>query len=80
MTRHETDVNGNTPIRDVRSRGIEGIHGAPEGAIIGGPGKRAVKVTAERFPDLDPVYVKERDHLQMMTERAAKAREAKTDG
>lgn len=71
------DINGNPVIRDVRSRNIPGLAGAPEGAIIGGPHVRTVKVTPARFPDLDPVYVLERDHLTELRRRAAVARAAR---
>jgi hypothetical protein len=72
-----TDINGNPILRDVRSRNIPGLHGAPEGSVIGGPHSRTVKVTAKRFPDLDPVYVIERDHLTEMRRRAEFARAAR---
>lgn len=74
-----TDINGNPVIRDVRARNIPGLHGAPEGSIIGGPHTRTVKVTAARFPDLDPLYVLERDHLADMRRRAAVARAARKE-
>lgn len=72
-----TDINGNPIIRNVTSRAIPGLHGAPEGSYIGAPGIRVVQVTPARFPDLDPVYVLERDHLHDLRQRAAVARAAR---
>lgn len=71
------DINGNAVIRDVRSHGIVGLTGAPEGALIGGPKVRTVRVTATRFPDLDPTYVVERDTLTQLRQRAAQMRAAR---
>jgi hypothetical protein len=68
------DINGNTVIRDVRSHGIPGLLGAPDGALIGGPKVRTVLVTEKRFPDLDARYVIERDTLTQLRARAAHAR------
>lgn len=68
------DVNGHPVIRDVRSHGILGLSGAPDGALIGGPKVRTVRVTEKRFPDLDPTYVLERDKITELRARAAHAR------
>lgn len=71
------DTNGNAVIRDVRSHGIVGLSGAPEGALIGGPKVRTVRVTEKRFPNLDAQYVIERDTLTQLRARAAYARAAR---
>jgi hypothetical protein len=72
-----TDIHGNPVIRDVSSHGVPGVVGAPEGSILYGPKQRAVEVTEERFPDLDPTYVRERDQLTDQKQRASRARAAR---